>query len=86
MFNIKGFFSRVNNFYTKEITTRSVVREIIKKHTNINIPIESISFKSNNLSLKNISSVIKSTIFIKKQLILDDIKVSLNDKVINNIL
>ncbi len=52
---------------------RTVVVDVIQKHTSISIKPEDISFSSDTIVLKNISSTARSCIFIKKQSILKDI-------------
>ena len=71
MLSISEFFKRVGGIQAREITFRTAVQSAIKETLNIEIPIESISFKSGTVSLKNISSEARSFIFIKKATILE---------------
>jgi len=71
MLSISEFFKRVGGIQAREIAFRVAVQSAIKELFNIEIPIESISFKSGTVSLKNVSSSARSVIFVKKALILD---------------
>lgn len=78
MFNIGQFFKKAQNKHTQELFIRSTIKDAIQKQTNIEIPIEAISFTSQTLILKGISQGAKSQIFIKKQLILQEINTKQN--------
>ncbi|MCX6706155.1 MAG: DNA polymerase III subunit beta [Candidatus Woesebacteria bacterium] len=64
----------VQNSFTKEVVLRTTIKEAIKKHVGIDIPIENISPKNGIVTLKNISQSARSAIFIKKQKILGELK------------
>lgn len=70
MFNISGFFNRVTGSFAKEVVIRSAICDALKEITGIQVPIESVSFKSGTVVLSGINQSQKSAIFIKKQAIL----------------
>ncbi|MFA6554448.1 MAG: hypothetical protein WCS89_02975 [Candidatus Paceibacterota bacterium] len=74
MLGISGFFKNIQNSFTKEVVLRTTIKEIIKKHTGVDIPIESITCKGETVALKNVNQSALSVIFIKKQKILEDLK------------
>ena len=73
MLSIGKFFERIQNVRTKELFIRSVIRDAIKKHVSVEIPVESIALKSSDITLKNINSSLRSAIFIKKQTLIAEI-------------
>lgn len=73
MFSIGDFFKRIQSVQSKEIYIRSVVQDVIKKHVGVEIPINDISFKSDVVNLKNISSAAKSALFIKRNAVIKEI-------------
>ena len=85
MFNISGFFKRIQNAHTKELFIRTVIRDSIKKSTTIEIPLESISFNASTAILKGISQSLRSVIFIKKRVILADINANQTIRAISDI-
>ena len=76
MLRISELFSRIKNAHTKEGLIRGAIRDSIKKISNIDIPVESISMRSATVTLKDVNQSDRSTIFIKKQRILEDINSS----------
>ena len=66
MISIGEFFKRIGGVQADEIAFRTGVQRAIKEVVGIDIPIESITFKSGSVALKNTSSVVRSSIFIKK--------------------
>lgn len=74
MLGISGFFKNIQNSFTKEVVLRTTIKEVIKKHTGADIPIESISCKGESVALRNVNPSALSVIFIKKQKILEDLK------------
>ena len=73
MFNIRDFLKRIQGIQTQEYALRVIIKESIKKHTSLDVPIESITIKSHTVVLKNISSIGKSALFIKKAAVIKDI-------------
>jgi len=73
MFNIKDFFAKIEGAQAREMAVRESVREAIKKHSGLEVPLETISFNSGTAVLKNIGQTARSVIFIKKVAILDDV-------------
>ncbi len=73
MIGFGDFFKKINNSFSKEIILRTTIKGVIKKHTNIEIPIEDISVKSNIVSFKKISQAARASIFIKKGVIIDEL-------------
>jgi hypothetical protein len=74
MFGISGFFKNIQNSFTKEVVLRSSIKEVIKKYTGADIPIENIVCKNGVVNLKNTNSSALSAIFIKKNQILGELK------------
>ena len=73
MISIKDFFSRIGGIHAKEIAFRSGVQSAIKEIVGTDVPIEYIKFESGSVLIKNIPSVARSTIFIKKAAIMERI-------------
>ena len=71
MLSISEFFKRFGGIQAREIAFRTAVQGAIKELLNIEIPIESISFKSGVVSLKNISSSARSVLFTKKTSVIE---------------
>jgi hypothetical protein len=71
MISISEFFKRIGGVQAKEIAFRVGVQTAIKESVGVDIPIESISFKSGAASLKNVSQAACSAIFIKKAAIIE---------------
>lgn len=73
MFNIAKFFSRIQNTRLSELTARQKIVEILVKLTSVTVQLGDISFKDGVLIIQKISQVAKSEIFIKKQIIIDEV-------------
>lgn len=73
MLNIGQFFKKIQNKHTKELFIRSVVKDVIQKYVGVEVPVESISFKSDTVVLQGVSQTAKSQIFIKKQAIVQEV-------------
>ncbi len=71
MISIGEFFKRIGGIQSQEIAFRTGIQTAMKEIIGIDIPIESITFKSGTISLKNISSGARSSIFIKKTAIIE---------------
>ena len=65
--------------------TRVIVAEAVKKHTNIDISAEAVSFSSGAAIIKGIPQAGRSVIFIKKESILLDINNAQNERVVTDI-
>jgi hypothetical protein len=66
MFSIAKFFERIQSVQAKEVFVRSEIQKAIKSVTSIEVPLESISFKSSVVELKNVPQAFKSVLYIKK--------------------
>jgi CMP-N-acetylneuraminic acid synthetase len=73
MFNIGQFFKRIQNKHTQELFVRSLIQESIQQSVGVKIPLEDITLSSGVITLHNISSGLKSVVFVKKQKILESI-------------
>ncbi len=82
MKNISDFFSVFNNKASKEITKRLKIIEIIKKHTKITLEMKDISIISNVAIIKS-PQILKNEINIKKTKILEDIRLNIQEKIID---
>ena len=71
MISISEFFKRIGGIHAKDIAFRSSIQAAIKEVVGIDIPIESIIFKSGSITLKNTSSIARSSIFIKKTTVIE---------------
>ncbi len=85
MFNIGQFFKNIQNRHIKELFIRSIIQASITQGTGVSIPIEDITISSGVIILKNISSGLRSVIFIKKQKILDSVNKNQTIHVVTNI-
>ena len=85
MFNIAEFFKRVQGNHAKEFFLREVVRTAVKKNTSVDIAITEMAFSSSVITFKNISSSLRSALFIKKQAILADVNASQSIRIITDI-
>lgn len=85
MLSIGQFFKRIQNKHSKEVFVRIVVVEAIQKHAGVQISTEAVTFSSDQITLKNISPVARSQIFIKKQAILTEIMTQQEIKNLTNI-
>ncbi len=73
MFSIADFFKRIQGVQAKEVFLRNAIKDSIKKHVGLEIPVEEIEVKSSTVNLKNVSSAARSAVFIKKGTILREI-------------
>lgn len=80
MFGISSFFKNIQNAFTKEVFLRMNIKEVIKKHTGEDLPIENIVCKNGIVSINKTNSAVLSSIYIKKNKILADF-VALNLKI-----
>ena len=86
MFNINDLLQKVKSLRNSDIAIRMSVQSAIKTNTQIEIPIENISIKSGRAMVQKMPQIIKGEIFIKKIQILDDIKKSLGEGKIKDII
>jgi hypothetical protein len=70
MFNIGGFFEKFAKLHAKEVGIRQHVSNVIKKHLNIDVPINNISIKNRSIHIKNIPSIAKNILFIKRDVLI----------------
>ncbi|GEM_PF-602453 len=73
MFNISQFLNRIRGTQGKQILQRNIVRNVVLKNIGIDIPAENITIKSAVIFLNNISQSAKSAVYVKKQIILNEI-------------
>jgi SH3-like domain-containing protein len=66
MFSIAKFFERIQGVQAKEVFVRVEIQKVIKLITSIEVPLESISFKSSVVEIKNVPQAFKSVLYIKK--------------------
>jgi len=84
MKSISGFFDKFKNKAVLDVKRYLVVIETIKKYTNIELDIKDVSISKGVITLKTSSSM-KNEIFIKKQIILNEISKKINHKKIFDI-
>jgi hypothetical protein len=73
MIGISELFKRIQGARAREILIRTSIQDSIKKYTGADIPLEAISFSSDSIVLKNITSSLRSAIYIKKGAIIEEI-------------
>lgn len=73
MIGISELFKRIKGIQAREVLLRTAVQEAIKKNTGADISLESVSFSSDSVVLKNSNSSLRSAIYVKKASILDEI-------------
>ena len=73
MIGIGDFFKRIKGLHAREVLVRTIIQDAIKKHTGVDIPLDSISFSAGSIVLKSASNSLRSAIFIKKTAILADV-------------
>lgn len=84
MFNISGFFERFKQVEMKEIGRRLAIAETVKKHTQIDLVPEKITFQSAKIII-SASPIEKNQIFMKKTAILAEVCQKLAPTVFTNI-
>ncbi len=85
MFGIGEFFKKIQGTFAKEVLLRDAIRQAVLHQTGGDVPIHSISFKSDAIILSNVSQSLKSVVYIKKRSILKEIAEKQNIKVLNDI-
>ncbi len=73
MKSISEFFSRIQNKQVRESFVLEIIRDAVKKHSNIDLDLASVSFKGKSVVLKGLGQAAKSQVFVKKPLILNEI-------------
>jgi len=73
MLGIGSFFKKIQNAYSKEFFLRTAVQQALKKYVTIEIPLGNIDCSTGIVNLKAISQALRSQIFIKKTLIIQEI-------------
>ncbi len=76
MFNISNLLEKIRIIQGQDASLRTLIINTIKKNTGAELLPESIVVKSSKIFLKNVSSAAKSEIFLKKNQILQEIKVT----------
>lgn len=84
MFNIGSFFQKFKSRELDEIRRRSTVASVIKRVANIDVDIMKIKFETGRVVL-SIGSLERNEIFMKKSLILSELKKELDPLVITEI-
>ena len=84
MFNISSFFDKFKSLELQDFKRRAVVIDTIKKYTKIDVPPEKIRFEQTRIVL-GVSSIEKNEIFIKKSVILAEIRTLLNPSRVDDI-
>ncbi|NDE67990.1 hypothetical protein EB052_00120 [bacterium] len=84
MFNIDSFFQKFKSRELDEIRRRSAVASVIKRVANIDVDIMKIKFETGRVVL-SIGSLERNEIFMKKSLILQELKKELDPLVITEI-
>ncbi len=84
MFNISSFFQKFKSRELDEIRRRSTVASVIKRVANIDVDIMKIKFETGRVVL-SIGSLERNEIFMKRGLILQELKKELDPLVITEI-
>lgn len=85
MLSIAKFFERIQNKRSKDVFIRTVVQNAIQKNTGVVVQLESVTFRGEGVSLKNVTPTLLSAIFIKKNQILRDINAEQAMRVVQDI-
>lgn len=81
MFNINSYLDKFKNIAVKEVLFRETIINVINKRIKSSLSVTDLNFKNGIVTIKA-SPAIKGEIFLKKMLILEDLK-SLSEKVID---
>lgn len=73
MLSIGDLFGKIKNLQAREISFRTSVCASVKKHTGIQLEIESVVYSKGKITLKNLSHSAKSLVFMKKGAILSEV-------------
>lgn len=85
MLGIGEFFKKIQRVRTREVLIRTTIQEAIKKHTGIEVPLDSMSFSGDTVVLKFANNSFKSVLFIKKTAIVEEINRSQSLKKVTDI-
>ncbi|MFA6458876.1 MAG: hypothetical protein WCV79_00540 [Candidatus Paceibacterota bacterium] len=73
MFNISQFLKRATGKQGRELYFRKSIQDLLKERFDLEVPFEMISLKSGTIYIKNIPQSARTSIFIKKTAILQEI-------------
>ncbi len=82
MFNISSFLGRFSKDISSQEDIKKTLIDIIFKHTQLNFSADSLEIKNYILNLEA-SPAVKNKIFIYKNAILEDIALSVTEKIID---
>ena len=85
MLGISEFFKKIQGSFAREISTRMIIKDAIKKHTGAEVPLEAISIKAASVVLGGVNQATRSAIYIKKQVIIKEISGTQELRYINDI-
>jgi len=85
MDNISNFFSKIQNTQIQKLIIYKIVQEAVKSKANIEVNLDSISFKSKSVIIKGISQTAKSQIFTKIPSLLEEINAKIYPRIITKI-
>ncbi len=81
LFDIGKYLGRFSSIEEKKRGKTLNILQIIKEETGISLEERQIIFSGHSVKIKNINSAVKSTIFIKKQKLLEIINEKLSIKI-----
>lgn len=85
MFNVGGFLEKFLSLQSKEIGVRNFIVESLKKNTGITTTVNDIDISNGVVYIKKLSQAAKNTLFMKKDIIIDEVNKIQNSRTINNI-
>lgn len=85
MFNIKDFLVRIKGLQAKEHLIKSSIQEAVKKNIDLDVSSEAICISGSTVILNKISQSARSALFIKKDIILEDINERQQARLISDI-
>jgi len=87
-FNIGGFFDKFKNAELKEIGLRQIIVDVIAKNTGAKLDIKEIALKNKIIRIQGGSAVnpaLRNQIFMKKELILSEIRAQLPGFIVSDL-
>ena len=85
MIGIAELLGRMRNIQARESLFRLAIQAALKKEVGLDVPLESISPKGTTVVLKGVDQAARSTIFIKKESILNEINTAQAARTITDI-
>lgn len=85
MFNIGGLFGKFLSLQSKEIGVRTFIAESLKRNLGIVVEITDIEIKNGVVLIKKLSQAGKNALFMKKDIVIEEVNKAQGDRKILNI-